>query len=239
MAYQNVFQRYELKYILTFEQRLRIERAMAAHMVPDQYGRTTIRNLYFDTENYRLIRHSIEKPAYKEKLRLRSYGPADADSTVFAELKRKYDGVVYKRRIGLPEHMAMNWLTAGASPAPATQISREIDYFLNHYQTLQPKVFLAYTRQAHYGKDDPTFRITFDTDIVCRLEDLSLRSAVYGTAILPRDKVLMEIKCTGGIPLWLTEILSREKLYKTSFSKYGMMYQTVIYPTLKEPVRNV
>lgn len=238
MAYQNVFQRYELKYILSADQRRQIEQAMADHMVPDRYGRTTIRNLYFDTDNYRLIRHSIEKPAYKEKLRLRSYCQAEADSPVFVELKRKYAKVVYKRRISLPEQRAMDWLTAGAPLQPATQISREIDYFLSHYGTLKPRVFLSYERQAWYGRDDASFRVTFDENILCRQEDLSLQSPAYGTPILPEDHVLMEIKCTGGIPLWLTEILSREKLYKTSFSKYGMMYQTVIYPNLKEPVNN-
>ena len=239
MAYQNVFQRYELKYILSREQFARILAAMEAYMVPDRYGATTIRNLYFDTENFRLIRHSIEKPTYKEKLRLRSYCRAEEDTTVFAELKRKSAGVVYKRRLGLPEKAAMAWLAEGVSPQPESQISREIDYFLQFYGTLRPRVFLAYTRLALYGKVDPAFRVTFDRDILCRREDLSLRSEAYGTALLPPDQVLMEIKCAGGIPMWLTEILSREKIYKTSFSKYGMMYQTVIYPTLKEPVKHV
>lgn len=233
MAYQNVFQRYELKYILSADQRRQIEQAMADHMVPDKYGRTTIRNLYFDTDSYRLIRHSIEKPAYKEKLRLRSYGQAGPDSPVFVELKRKHDQVVYKRRVSMPEQQAMDWLCGGVAPVD-TQISREIGYFLDFYKTLQPRVFLSYERQAWYGKDDPAFRVTFDENILCRQGDLSLQSPAYGTPILPRDQVLMEIKCMGGIPMWLTEILSREKLYKTSFSKYGIMYQTVIYPNLKE-----
>lgn len=238
MAYQNVFQRYELKYILSREQFTRLLAAMEAYMVPDRYGATTIRNLYFDTDNFQLIRHSIEKPAYKEKLRLRAYCQAEENTTVFAELKRKATGVVYKRRLGLPEKAAMAWLTEGVSPQPETQISREIDYFLDFYGTLRPRVFLAYTRLALYGKDDDAFRVTFDRDIVSRCEDLSLQSEVYGTHILPRDQVLMEIKCAGGIPLWMTEFLSREKIYKTSFSKYGMMYQTVIYPMLKEPVKH-
>lgn len=237
MAYQAVFQRYELKYILSCEQRQHIERAMTDHMVPDKYGRTTICNLYFDTDNFRLIRHSIEKPPFKEKLRLRSYGRATADSSVFVELKRKYDRVVYKRRVSLTESQAMDWLLGGSAPQDS-QICREIGYFMDYYQTLKPRVFLSYERQAWYGKDDPAFRVTFDENVLCRREDLSLQSEAYGTPLLPEGMALMEIKCVGGIPLWLTEILSEEKLYKTSFSKYGTVYQQVIYPSLKEMAKH-
>ena len=238
MAYQSVFQRYELKYILTRDQRRLIEDAMEQYMAPDQYGRTTICNLYFDTENYQLIRHSIEKPAYKEKLRIRSYGRAVPESMVFVELKRKYDGVVYKRRVNLPERTAMDWLVAGRPLQETTQISREIDYFMAHYKTLRPRVFLSYERQAWYDKGGSGFRVTFDENILCRQEELSLCAASGGVHILPPDKVLMEIKCAGGIPMWLTQILSREKIYKTSFSKYGTMYQSVIYPNTKELIKN-
>ena len=103
MAIQTVFQRYELKYILTAKQKEKVLQAIEPYMALDQYGRTTIRNVYFDTDNYRLIRRSIEKPAYKEKLRLRSYGQAEADSAVFVELKKKYQKIVYKRRVSLSE----------------------------------------------------------------------------------------------------------------------------------------
>ncbi len=238
MADQAVFQRFELKYILSREQRETILQAMAPHMRPDKFGRTTICNLYFDTDDYRLIRRSIEKPAYKEKLRLRSYGKATPDSKTFVEMKRKYDGVVYKRRVSMPEAKAMNWL-AGCQQAADTQIDREINYFLGFYKNLKPRVFLSYERQAYYAKDDSGFRITFDDTILCRQTDLSLQSPSYGTPILPEGKVLMEVKCAGGIPLWLTEVLSREKIYKTSFSKYGTVYQTIIYPQLKEMAHHV
>lgn len=237
MAYQTVFQRYELKYILEPEQAQRLLAVMAPHMDSDKYGRTTICNLYFDTDSYLLIRRSIEKPAYKEKLRLRSYGRAAADTTVFAELKRKCKGVVYKRRVSLPEEEAMPWLLGSPGTARDGQISREIDYFLDYYGTLKPRVFLSYERRAWYAKDDPGFRVTFDENILCRQEDLSLRSPVYGQPVLPSGKILLEIKCAGGIPLWMTDFLSREKLYKTSFSKYGMVYRTIIYPKLKETVK--
>lgn len=230
MAFQAVFKRYELKYMLTPEQKERILSAMMPYMQLDKYGRTTIRNLYYDTDTYLLIRRSIEKPAYKEKLRIRSYSRADADSTVFVELKKKYADVVYKRRIALPYAEAVKWLTEEKHPEQHTQIAREIDYCLGFYGTLRPAVFLSYEREAYYATDGSDFRVTFDDTILCRQEELSLRSDVYGTSILPDGKVLMEVKCTGGIPLWLTQVLSREKLYKTSFSKYGAAYSTLIFP---------
>lgn len=230
MAFQTVFQRYELKYMLTLDQKQRILAAMEPHMQPDPYGRTTIRNLYYDTDTYLLIRRSIEKPKYKEKLRIRSYAKADAESTVFAELKKKYKGVVFKRRISLPYQEAFQWLSREKHPEKQTQITKEIDYFLNYYGTLHPTVFLSYEREAYYARDNSDFRITFDDTVLCRQTDLSLESEIGGIPILPDGKVLMEIKCSGGIPLWMVQVLSEEGIYKTSFSKYGTAYRTLIFP---------
>ena len=206
MAYQAVFKRYELKYMLTLEQKQKILEAMEPYMALDQYGRTTIRNIYFDTDNYRLIRRSIEKPAYKEKLRIRSYKKANPESKVFVELKKKYDHLVYKRRLSLSEGAAVEWLTedmkdkmkvANAEHRKMTsesQISHEIEYFLHYYGTLHPVVFLSYEREAYYCKAGGDFRVTFDDHILCRQEELSLEADVWGTPLLEDGKVLMEIK---------------------------------------------
>lgn len=230
MAFQTVFKRYELKYLLTSEQKEKVLGVMAPYMKLDKYGRTTIRNLYYDTDTYLLIRHSIEKPAYKEKLRIRSYSQASADSTVFVELKKKYNGIVYKRRLSLPNQDAMAWLSGEKPCDHHTQIANEIDYFMELYGSLQPIVFLSYEREAYYCKDGGDFRVTFDDTILCRQEDLSLTSKVYGREILPEGMTLMEIKCSGGIPIWIAQFLSKERIYKTSFSKYGTAYQTLIFP---------
>lgn len=233
MAHQTVFKRYEMKYLLTLEQKEKVLAAMAPHMSLDQYGLTTIRNLYFDTDNYRLIRHSIEKPAYKEKLRIRSYCKASSDSTVFVELKKKYKSVVYKRRVSMPEEQAMKWLNGECCIDRGAQIAKEIDYFKEYYESLYPAVFLSYKREAYYSHAGDDFRVTFDHDILCRQEDLSLASDVGGIPILGDDYVLMELKCSGGIPLWMTQVLSKESIYKTSFSKYGTAYQTIIFPGIQ------
>ena len=232
MAYQTVFKRYELKYMLSLEQKERIIDAMSGYMQLDKYGKTTIRNVYFDTDNYRLIRRSIEKPAYKEKLRIRSYSRATADSTVFVELKKKYDKVVYKRRLPLCEANAMAWVCREMTCPVSTQISREIDYFIDFYGGLSPTVFLSYEREAYYDKDGGNFRVTFDDNILCRESDVSLCSGIYGVPILPKGKMLMELKCPGGIPMWMVNLLSREHIYKTSFSKYGTAYSMLTFPRL-------
>lgn len=233
MGYKSVFCRYELKYLLTYEEKSAVLSAMDKYMQLDQYGRTTIRNLYFDDDSYRLIRRSIEKPDYKEKLRVRSYARAGDQSQVFVELKKKYDGVVYKRRIALPYSSAMDWLT-GRTPSPVDcQISREIDYFKSYYGSLHPSVFLSYEREAYYERLGGDFRVTFDDNILARDSDLSLSSEPYGSAILPEGRVMMEIKCSGAIPLWMVEVLSQKKIYKTPFSKYGRAYAEHILPGLK------
>lgn len=235
MKYQNVFRRYELKYLLTREQKEAVLQGMRDYMALDKYGRTTIRNLYFDTEDYRLIRHSIEKPAYKEKLRLRSYEKVSAKGNVFVELKKKYQSVVYKRRLAMPEAEAVTWLQGNESPRDC-QIAREIDYFMDYYGTLQPRVFLSYEREAYFSRDGSDFRVTLDENILCRREALSLETEVWGTPILEEGLALMEIKTSGGIPLWMTHLLAEQRIYKTSFSKYGTAYQNLIFKEVFEHV---
>lgn len=232
MAYQTVFRRYELKYLLTPEQKNAVQQTMEPYMERDPYGRSTVRNVYFDTENYRLVRRSIERPVYKEKLRIRSYAQVTHSSTVFVELKKKYGGVVYKRRMPLPEADAMRWIGGQAECPGRTQIAEEIDYFLHFYGPLFPAVFLSYEREAFCGRGGGDFRVTFDDTVLARREDVSLTGPARGAPLLPEGRVLMEIKCTGGIPLWMTDILSRMRVYKTSFSKYGTAYETMIFPEI-------
>lgn len=236
MGLENVFKRYELKYLLSPVQKDRILTAMQPHMALDRYGRTIIRNIYMDTDNFRLIRRSIEKPAYKEKLRIRSYRRADPESPVFVELKKSFDHVVYKRRISLPEAQAMDWVLGHACCPRQCQISDEIDYSLRYYQTLRPAVFLSYEREAYYSLNGDDFRVTFDDSILFRQDALSLESDVRGIPILPPDRTLMEVKCSASIPLWMVRVLSSERIYRTSFSKYGAAYQKFIYPKLKEEI---
>ncbi|TCO70389.1 polyphosphate polymerase domain-containing protein [Marinisporobacter balticus] len=239
MGYQNIFKRYEVKYLLTKEQQQILLKIMRDYMHHDKFGKNTISNIYFDTPDKLLIRRSIEKPDYKEKLRVRSYGIANAYSTVFVEIKKKYKGVVYKRRMDMLEHTASNYLCEHIPLENPTQISKEIDYFMKLYQNIEPAVFLSYSREAFFSKTDSNFRITFDENILYRDDDLSLTSSIYGEPILPQGMVLMEVKTSLGMPIWLLNFLSQNKIYKTSFSKYGNAYKYSMLPKFLGGIKNV
>lgn len=226
MGDQMIFKRHEMKYLISTDQLALIKAAFQNHMIADVHGKNTICSLYYDTPDFRLIRRSLEKPIYKEKLRLRSYGVADSDTFVFVELKKKYKSVVYKRRIGLSEKDAMHYLATRETPIH-NQITREIDYAMDFYKELAPAMLLTYDREAYYAKDNHEFRVTFDSNILWRDYDLSLDKGIYGTPILTQDKVLMEVKTADSIPLWMVKLLSDNHIYKTSFSKYGTAYLTV------------
>lgn len=228
MAYQMTFKRYEMKYLLNSQQKQKILQSMESHMKLDIYGRTTIRNIYFDTDTFRLIRRSLEKPAYKEKLRIRSYKPAAPEDPVFVELKKKYKSVVYKRRLSLTEKEAMHSFMQGKPLPVESQIGEEIEYFRNYYGVLNPTVFLSYEREAYYALDGSDFRVTFDEDILCREKDFSLGSEIYGETLLGDGQTLMELKTSGGIPLWMSHALAENRIFKTSYSKYGTAYQNIL-----------
>lgn len=232
MGYQAVFKRYEKKFMLTREQKEELLKVMEGHMKLDEFGHSTIRNIYFDTPDYLLIRRSIEKPNYKEKLRIRSYKKATPDSETFVEIKKKYDKIVYKRRISLPEKEAMNWIAGEGECSKDCQITDEIQFFLDRYKNLKPAVYLSYEREAYFCEERKDFRVTFDENILARTENISLEEDPYGNSLLPEGTVLMELKCAGGYPMWMVQFLSEHKIYKTSFSKYGTAYKTMIHPQL-------
>ncbi len=230
---QMVFQRYEIKYLLNPTQKAALLEAMAPQMALDQYGRTTVRSIYYDTDTYRLIRRSIERPVYKEKLRLRSYRQAGMGDPIFVELKKKYRSVVYKRRLSLSQGEALDCLATGSPLPVASQIADEIDYFRRYYGRLIPAAFLSYEREAYYALDGSELRVTFDENILARFSGFSFQEGIYGTPLLNREATLMEIKTAGGLPLWLSHCLSSQRAFKTSFSKYGSAYQRLILPALE------
>ena len=197
-------------------------------MHEDQYGWDTICSLYYDSENFDLIRRSIDKPVYKEKLRMRSYGVPSGDTRVYVELKKKYDKVVYKRRIALTYDNAVDFLLKREMPSNLSvkdnQIAAELLYALNYYP-LKPAMIVAYDRVALYCDHDPALRITFDTNIRSRYRDLDLSMGAHGAPVLEKGKYIMEIKVNGAMPLWLVRILRKLDITPGSFSKYGTAYK--------------
>lgn len=227
---QTNFKRYEKKYMLTQEQQVNLMKQLLPYIKEDKFGRYTICNIYYDTEDWELIRQSIQKPVYKEKLRVRSYGVPGDEDKAFIEIKKKYKGIVYKRRITAQAKDVEPILTGGSSfeiKKSDEQIRNEILWFQSFYRT-QPRIFIGYDRQAFAGIQDSGLRITFDTNIRWRDEELDLRCGDYGQPVLPGEQVLMEIKMPGACPLWLAHILNGSGIYPTSFSKYGTCYKNFI-----------
>ncbi|MCR5090139.1 MAG: polyphosphate polymerase domain-containing protein [Oscillospiraceae bacterium] len=223
-----IFERHEIKFLLNHQQRSRLEQSIADRMRPDEHGESTVCNVYYDTPDFLLIRRSLERGIYKEKLRMRSYGPAYGEDSVFLELKKKYKGIVYKRRISLSLESAEAYM-CGKAPLPErSQIAREIDWFRGFYGELLPAVHLSYDRSAFYALDDPELRLTFDRNILWQTEDCSLSALPCGRSLLGSGESLLEIKTASSVPLWLAAELDRNGIRKTSFSKYGCAYTSML-----------
>ena len=222
----DTFQRTEIKYQIPKEKIGLFLALMDPYIQLDEYGLTTICNIYYDTENSDLVIRSLEKPDYKEKLRLRTYGVPDEKSMSFVEIKKKYDGVVYKRRAAIPLRQAEIFLEWGIRTFPRTQIVQELEYFRDFYHPV-PRLFLAYDRRAYFGKKNPLLRMTIDHNLRYRETDLSLRSGDYGTLLSREGEYLLEIKVNGALPLEIVHILERLEMYPKSFSKYGAIYSSI------------
>ena len=260
---RDVFQRKEIKYLMNEEQyqelRLRLDEIAAV----DHYGLTQIMNVYYDTPDFKLITRAMEHPEYKEKLRLRSYGIPDAMTPSFIEIKKKFDGITYKRRIELLYSEAQDYLNHGILPreyspeflhnpdalshtytgalsvshvptAEEIQIQKEIDYFLVFYKKLRPMMAIAYDRIALAGRDDPELRITFDTDLRWSVDELDLRGGNHGHRILAPDQHLMEIKISGAMDLRISRMLSELGIFRTSISKYGRGFEAYAQQRARE-----
>ena len=241
------FKRFEKKFILTAEQYNKLLPILLDYMNLDKHCKIgqnyNIYNIYYDTLNNDVIRHSISKPYYKEKLRLRSYNiPNSLDDKVFLELKKKINGIVNKRRVVMTLGEVYEFLENRKKPNfddyENNQVIREIEYYLSKNK-VYPNVYIGYSRKALFGKDDKEFRVTFDNEITARRNDLYLTSGCFGYDILGENKYLMEVKFLGSIPLWFTKILSDLKIYNTHYSKYGTEYMMYCSNNKIEKVVNI
>lgn len=227
------FRRVEKKYILTRDQYLFFKDAIKEKMREDEHGKSTICNIYFDSDEYDLIRHSITKPIYKDKIRLRSYNIPTMDSTVFLEVKRKYNKIVSKRRIEMKLSNFYKYLNNEENALENSQIKKELDYYFKFYK-LKPTMFLSYYRRAFYDKENDDFRLTFDSHVLARNYDLELEKGNYGVHILEKNYYIMEIKTLSAIPMWFVKLLNECKLAPCGFSKYGEAYTQLILNTNDE-----
>lgn len=226
--FKEVFKRMEIKYLIEESQYKDLMVYLETIAQIDQYGLSKINNIYFDTPDYRLIRTSMEKPIYKEKLRLRTYGHTTSESNSFIEIKKKYDKVVYKRRIAEKYSDAYAYLTGNCTNIKDTQVSHEIEYFINTYEELRPTMKICYDRIAMVGINDSDFRVTFDKNIRWSTTNLDLRKESKGREVIAPNQYLMEIKVSRAFPLELSRKLSELGIFPASFSKYGRAYMDMI-----------
>ncbi|MFV0520086.1 MAG: polyphosphate polymerase domain-containing protein [Lachnospirales bacterium] len=221
-------QRFEKKYVITEEQYLMLKERLKDITERDEFGDTTIYNIYYDTPDFKLIRKSLTKPAYKEKFRVRSYGLANENTQIFAEIKKKYLGVVYKRRIpfkfSLLEKSDYSEVRQAINKGER-QILDEMAWLFEVYEGLTPKMFISYDREPLFTTDSSGIRITFDSNILYRTDNLTLDKDLGGTAILPEGMRVLELKAGDSIPIWISNILNELKIYPVSYSKYGTAYQ--------------
>lgn len=233
----SVMKRYEIKYILNKEQILFLTENLKSYMEVDKYGKTSIASLYYDTSDYRLIRESVEKNNYKEKIRIRSYGLNKEGMPLYLELKRKVSGIVYKRRIETNEKEINDFFQNKSNIFAKNQIGKEITYFRDFYNSLIPACLIIYDRVAYFEKNGD-LRLTIDHNPRYRVNDLNLSTSLDGISLLPEGYAILEVKVQDSIPLWLCNILSKGKIYKNSFSKYGEAYKREILNIDRKEMRN-
>lgn len=225
-GFQSIFARIEKKYLLDPEQYRSIVQILRLHGFRQMlYPDPTTCSMYYDTNDYVLARRSIDRPKYKEKLRLRIYGhQAENLSTSFPEIKKKWNGVVYKRRVALPYEEAIRAMETGNMPISTGQIGKEIAYFHELYSGIRPKLIIAYERETWQSPQGSDFRVTFDTSIRCRTDDLDLRHGSSGNLLLDPNLRMMELKLPMAFPRWLTDSLWGHEIHQVHFSKYGEAY---------------
>ncbi|MBP0983994.1 MAG: polyphosphate polymerase domain-containing protein [Oscillospiraceae bacterium] len=233
-AYANTFMRREIKYLLDEQMKLDILERISPYMTEDRYSNQTISSLYCDSDEDILIRTSLDKPVYKEKLRLRAYGRPEDDSRAFLEIKKKFDGIVYKRRAKMTYSQAWNYLVNGTLPDfpgyNEKQVMSEISYMIQRNK-LKPKAAIFYDRRSFFGNENHELRLTLDGNVRYRLSELDLRNGTDGIQLDRQPFCVMEIKSADAVPLWLAGILSELEIYPGSFSKYGSVYREKLMTT--------
>lgn len=225
---QTRFKRNEKKYVLTSTKYAVLQPIVDAHMARDRHFRSSIQNIYFDTEHDELIVASLDELDYKYKVRARSYG-TNISGNVFFEIKSKLRGTVYKRRVMLTHDEYGTYLRTGQYPD--SQVMREVDRLFRE-KSLTPKAFVAYDRSSYTATDDSDLRITFDAHLRSRTHDLDLEKSDTCERYFSDDTCVMEIKSTSGLPQWLRDSLTSQHIYPSSFSKYGKIYQRNIQKEL-------
>jgi len=203
--------------LITREQLDSLVRVLGAHLTPNKYFTQTIHNIYFDNDTDDLILRSIEKKEFKDKLRLRAYQMDGELGNPLIELKKKYKGTSYKRRIRLGLGEARELLDGGEL-RHLGQIANEIR-FLMARTNCRPKMYIGYDRTSYDVAGHEDLRITFDGNVRRRSENLDFITDPSDKFLISADEYILEIKASTAFPLWLTDALTKNGIYPDSFSK--------------------
>lgn len=236
---QTAAQRNELKYVLDGVTYDLFRTLTKSRLESDSFACAHVCSLYLDTCENALIRHSLEKPTFKEKLRFRTYVPDPSpDDICFLEIKKKMDGVVYKRRVSMTVVEALDFCKNGDFPSGslaalspekremAIQILREIEWMYFHQEEiLQPTFMISCERLSLKERNTDSLRITFDRDLRWSYKDGRVIPGIAGNALIDSEARIMEIKSTKGFPFWLIDVLNKLEVYPQSFSKVGKSYE--------------
>lgn len=233
------FNRYEKKYMIKKSLKDTILKELQEHIKQDDHQTSsyyTICNIYYDTIDDEIIKRSISKPVFKEKLRLRSYLQEGQSSLLFLEIKKKVNGFVNKRRTLITQEEANMLIMKKVMPIRKEyhnlQVLNEIYYYVRDKELI-PKISISYDREAYFSIENPDFRLTFDDNITSRRDHVNLGRTNTDQEIL-EDYVLMELKTSTSIPLWMTQVLSKYQLYGNSFSKYGTEFYNYLINNRKD-----
>lgn len=220
--------RCEYKYLLRGSEIDELRRKIAGQIPPDSHGGGkpyTVSSLYFDNADRRLYYQTYDRAPYRYKLRLRVYGePVGGDADSFFEIKSKLMGNSVKRRLLLPLSENERLWQSGRLPEDISpddgRIARDI-LNLIEYDRLEPAAVVSYERLAFAAPGSARLRVTFDSALRIRTDRLDLRLGTGGTAVMPEDFCVLELKSGENLPLWLTRLISEHRLANRSYSKYG------------------
>lgn len=225
---QTQFKRIETKFIITQELFDQLQEQFAPYMEADAYAYSSITNIYFDNPDFQMIQDATNKLNGREKIRMRTYASQpDAQSEAFLEIKKKENEVGYKYRVTSTAEKVLNFVQTGQMDEPLADqnVSREMNILLERYGQIQPKMHIAYSRYSMKGINDDQIRITFDSNLRFRHQDVHLGTSALDQSLVEAGEMIMEIKVPGDYPDWLAEILDGHGLVNQSFSKYGVAYK--------------
>lgn len=192
-------------------------------------GNYKIVSLYFDSDDHIIYNQTLNNSRFRQKLRLRIYENATLDDDAFLEIKQKYNRVVNKRRTTLKLRDVYDYLEKSnfqTINVSNSQIMSEIDSFKNLYQ-LRPELIISYERQALIGIEDPDLRITFDYNLRCRKDTLRIENGSQGMNFVDPNLVILEVKVSHSVPLWLSRLLSHHACLRKSVSKYCTSFELI------------